>query len=342
MAQCVTTGRAEGSYRIRHQAKGAIWVRVIGRRLGEWEGLPVIVVNFLNTTKEIEVHDSLLDNSGNIVYICDAKTQELLYANKIALETWGKVDYLGHRCYEFIKGKSEPCHWCPMIQGKALPSEWVEFHDRIENRYYHILWRPLEWHGKEAVAVYGIDITTSKRNEKQLQAEKSSLEHTIGHIPSGICVFERKDSVITCLSVNPYYADMIGLSATELTGTTLPEFLSRVHGADWRRYASDISLWLDESDNSHGEYRLYNKRKQRYLWIHWEGRRAIMQDGREILYCSYTDVTERKEAEAALLTSRTRYSQAIQSASLAVWEYDIEGHRLLLPDDETARYALKR
>lgn len=218
----------------------------------------------------------------------------------------------------------------------------MEFHDRIENRYYHILWRPLEWHGKEAVAVYGIDITTSKRNEKQLQAEKSSLEHTIGHIPSGICVFERKDSVITCLSVNPYYADMIGLSATELTGTTLPEFLSRVHGADWRRYASDISLWLDESDNSHGEYRLYNKRKQRYLWIHWEGRRAIMQDGREILYCSYTDVTERKEAEAALLTSRTRYSQAIQSASLAVWEYDIEGHRLLLPDDETARYALKR
>ena len=57
--------------------------------------------------------------------------------------------------------------------------------------------------------------------------------------------------------------------------------------------------------------------------------------------CLLTDITQKKEMEA-LLEAQMKYSFAVGAADLAVWEYDIENNRLLVPYGHAGRVAIER
>ena len=57
---------------------------------------------------------NLFDNLGEVVYISDMDTNELVYINKKGLEEYGleRENTLGKLCYEVLQNNEKPCTMC--------------------------------------------------------------------------------------------------------------------------------------------------------------------------------------------------------------------------------------
>ena len=89
-------------------------MRARGKRIGELNGLPVLLIVFHGITEGAEEHAQLLSNTATAVYVIDRDTRELLYANEPAMEALHCRDYSGRFCYDIVRGGSAPCGDCPI------------------------------------------------------------------------------------------------------------------------------------------------------------------------------------------------------------------------------------
>ena len=61
-----------------------------------------------------------------------------------------------------------------------------------------------------------------------------------------------------------------------------------------------------------------------------------------VAYLAYTDITELAGTAAALQESRKLYENAVKSARLVLWEYDIAAHRITFADNDLTRTDCER
>ena len=62
--------------------------------------------------KNKQNYKRLLDELDEIIYVCDTKTHELYYINKIGKKLTGAYEYTGKKCYEIFQSGTEPCKDC--------------------------------------------------------------------------------------------------------------------------------------------------------------------------------------------------------------------------------------
>lgn len=69
---------------------------------------------------------NLFDNLGEVVYISDMDTHELVYINKKGLEEYGlkKETALGRPCYEVLQKSQRPCTMC--TNERLYPGKFVK------------------------------------------------------------------------------------------------------------------------------------------------------------------------------------------------------------------------
>ena len=203
--------------------------------------------------------------------------------------------------------------------------------------------------GKKWFYVVIVDIThtidiqrrLSARNQ-ELELENRRLQRIADNIPGGIRIFKKVNGVITCVSANQYYADMIGADKAQLIGEVFEELEARVHPEDVERHRIETVAQLEARRTTEGTYRFFNRRTGSYRWYHLEARLAVQPDGPELAYFHYTDVDELKRAETDALENRKRYELAVQGMGLAVWEYDVASGRIIVPPGEGGDWARNR
>jgi len=164
----------ELTYRLKHKIKISNWIHAKARVIGTMSGCPVLMVNFLYTSSETLERDLLLDNAISNIYVIDKKSQELLYVNEPAIEMWGEGNsYIGDTCYHFINGYDAKCQSCPldkMENGRVCIDEcYLEKYDI----WLRIDCRDMDWFGREAAAVFSIDISDQKK--KNIDIENSRM-----------------------------------------------------------------------------------------------------------------------------------------------------------------------
>lgn len=75
-------------------------------------------------------HD-LLDETEEIISICDVKTYEICYLNPAAQKAYGVRDYLGLKCHKVFYGLDAPCPWCTNGELRQdsfhVREEWNEY-----------------------------------------------------------------------------------------------------------------------------------------------------------------------------------------------------------------------
>ncbi len=179
---------------------------------------------------------------------------------------------------------------------------------------------PLYDRQSEIVGVLGVydDITEQKREERR---------HALAMDASKTLIWEM-DFTTGKLSYD--CSAMIGLGLEKANAPdTLPGWLSRVHLDDRTRFTENVeqALLPDDTRGLDCEYRFDNNAGG-YQWLQTTGR-VVQRDveGRPLLAAGYSvNITERKQAEAALQESENRFRNLLQNIpAVAVQGYDENG-----------------
>ena len=171
--------KADVTYRIKHKDKGFVWIRARAKCFGDLDGDPLVYTQFFDATKETDGFANLMDFADNIVYVCDRKTWEMYYANEKAFEHWGYRDFGGKKCFEFTRGRKEPCPWCSIYQMEDGHYSNDAAFDPERNKYYHINCDDVMWYGREAVATFAMDVTDKVSKVAHLESEKDAVDSIV-------------------------------------------------------------------------------------------------------------------------------------------------------------------
>ncbi len=127
----------------------------------------------------VEALQMVLDSMKSIVYVTEADTYEIIFANKFAKSMFGD-DVEGKKCWNAFSPFSGPCPWCRLNDALAKPlGEPLIWEDRNEgmNAVLNVTQTITRWpDGRKAHIAVLSDITEIKRNETSLKEYKDKLE----------------------------------------------------------------------------------------------------------------------------------------------------------------------
>lgn len=107
------------------------------------------------------------------------------------------------------------------------------------------------------------------------------------------------------------------------------ESISGIYKSAWDFiYHEDIKRLKGEADVHNGSLEAYEvtfrivRKDGSLIWVNQCSQHQRGEDGQEVVYAYYTDMTKQKRVEQALRESESRYAAAIHSADINIWEYN--------------------
>lgn len=342
--ECLKDGAKEVKCvcRILHKDKGFVWIYARTKHIGAFDGKPLILCSFVNIFIEAEMHTELLNLTHRKIYVCDANTYELLFANDTALQGKASRNYSGKTCYRFIRNRAEICPSCIIAHMHGNASLEEDWHDPDTDRYYHVECKRTSWFGRDAYAQVIEDITESQKNLIHTENRNAELEKIISNIPAGLCVYRiRGTNDFSYITTNPVLQSVTGISEEEFRVSSQKSLAEHLHPEDRRLFADALRKLQTASQTASCTFRLRKNEHERYRYLHLEGRSVTEPGGDVLAFACLTDVSLQSEAAQALQVSEMRYKLAIKGANLLVWEYDVPGHRIISSDRslEAAGYS---
>jgi len=329
------------TYRIVHKTQGHIWVHAKGRLIGTRDGSPVIMVTYSRSSYEAAGHSRLLDISATILYVVDRRSYEILFANDTALRQWGRTDYTGMACYEFVNDCHQPCPWCsiPLMKDGRYHSQAA--YSPVQDKWFSIDCRELDWYGRSAVAIYASDVTEQQKHQRDIQADRDNLDTILGSIPGGVAIFSDRGGAIQLDYTNSGFYE-----------------LHKGSREYWSGQSNDPVNWLLPEDRALFEeefkavksgarelgnvvYRVAGEDGEPH-WVNNQFRRAYVRDGVQYYYASFVGLDGQIAAENARKEARRMYEAAVEATNLVVWEYDIDNHRIIMAENEFTEYDYRK
>ena len=288
--------RADVTYRIVHKDKEFVWVRARAKYLGTMDGDALVYVQFSNASKETDGYANLMDFVDNIVYVCDRETWETYYVNEKAFKHWGHRDFAGKKCYEFARGRKEPCPWCSIYKMKNGHCEIEAAFDPERNRYYRISCDDVMWYGRKAVATFATDVTEEVSRVTKLESEKNTVASIIASIPAGVVVYRIFGDKVSFVTANAKAYDE--WEADSQTGYMEDQhaFAERLHPDDVDKVFRVMKTMATPGMEFEYDYR-YKMHDGRYKWFKNNVRTLAQEDGSVMAFSVILDVTKEKEAE---------------------------------------------
>lgn len=234
---------------------------------------------------------AVLDNAPVAVFVSSLETKELLYANRLAKETFlRRPGHAGDTCYH-VAGFDGPCPFCHAKSMNRSQLQVREFCHPLNGRFYQLSGKTIDWSSQPAHIEYIIDITEKKREEESTRSLSAELQTTFSSIPCGLCVYRFEGTQIKPLFHNPAFYEIMGYSQQHIREIeTRTDFLG-VHPEDLAGLKNRISEAVRDNGVIQHTYRVWNDQKQAYGWIHLEGSVKSQGDASKLLYGVYSDVS---------------------------------------------------
>ncbi len=121
------------------------------------------------TRRAMAVMQSVMSNVDCVVYVCDAETKKLVYANDYLCRLMGRGDLQGQICFRALHGLDAPCSFCPHRRlfnregNPVLAPVQSDLHIDSLNRDFLFTDRLVTWYdGRLMHMRVGTDITERK------------------------------------------------------------------------------------------------------------------------------------------------------------------------------------
>ena len=265
---------------------------------------------------------AVLDNSEEMISICEEDSYRLIYANRKALEYFKKAgqDYNGKKCYEFLSNLSAPCQHCPMSRIRAGENGIKSEITTIKKKHYSLYYKRAVLAGKKVLIEYGSDITESAN---QIKLFKRSLGTLTGSRMGTWNIITGNGN--PRIYMNDTMAELAGVPATVTPEEAYSIILARVDPADKARF-------LGYRDNL-----LAGRRDEiEYTYLHPENGRLSVRCGGvmdksyegpgKLIRGYHQDITEQKKEEDK---QKKLYENLLNESSQQITIRDAQTRELL-------------
>lgn len=198
--------------------------------------------------------------------------------------------------------------------------------------------RGLKYRGQDAKIVSCRDITERKRAEDALRLSQAQLMANLQNTPNVAVQWYDEEGRI--FFWNPASEALYGWKSAEVLGKRLDALIhTPQEAAEFMRVLQGIR----DTGQPFGPYEAHiHKRDGTPGWVLATTFGMPMGEGRMGFVCMDVDITNRKQAEAALRESEKRLNLALDAASASVWDVDLRTGRVTLDPKSMLRlgYAL--
>ncbi len=270
------------------------------------------------TQEQLALQAAALETAANGIMITD-RAGKILWVNPAFTTTTGyaAADILGNTPRVLKSGKHDhqfyQHFWQTITSGKIWRGEFVNRKKDGSLCYDEHTVSPVRSQAGKITHFIGImnDVSERKRAEEDLRATHGQLRQLLDHSPAVIYSLK-----VAGPSVFP---EVVSENITQLLGFTVAEVLSyewwvrQLHLQDRDRAIASVSETLAQG-TSRTEYRLHHKHGH-YQWV--EDNRRVVYDASNQpvkIVGVWTDITERKRAEEALL----RLANLVESSNDAI------------------------
>ena len=161
------------------------------------------------------------------------------------------------------------------------------------------------------------DMTERIHFENELKKSRDQFQSLVDNIPGIVyrCLYNKG---FTMLFISSEAEKLCGYAAQDFINNQKLSFSSIIHPEDIEKVISTIAKAVENKASWETEYRILHK-DQHILWVNEKGR-AIYNDCGEVEYLDglILDITQRKNAEEALLISENRFKQLFFNAPVAL------------------------
>ncbi len=260
--------------------------------------------------------------SERVVY--QNQQHRILWANKAAAEAadLAREQLVGCYCYEIWQKRSEPCDDCPVAKARETGKPQASEMTTPEGKVLFIQGYPIRDTDDRIVGLVevALEITERKQVEEALRKGERKYELLFESTLDGMFVLDAETMKIVL--ANQAAVDIYGLNSVEdAIGVNLLDF---VPPEERERVLRIIVKDMFENDlRQVNEFRGIT-RDGREIWVSAVGTRTEYR-GKLAGLISFSDITERKQAEEALQKSREELRKMFESVTDGISVVDLNG-----------------
>jgi len=184
----------------------------------------------------------VLENQADAIFVADAETDVVLFANKAA-HSFADHDIVGRCCWEVVRGGEAQCKKCPRKRlldehGEPLGVHTREEHDEATDTWTLVRVQAIRWVDGRLVRLETLtDITAIKRAQEELRITSEHLRGILETTPALITIRDREGRFLVA---SRRLEEIWGRPASEALGKTLEEVYPPELSATARKEDKDI------------------------------------------------------------------------------------------------------
>lgn len=154
-----------------------------------------------------------------------------------------------------------------------------------------------------------------------MQQEKQ-LEDIIHNVPGGVCLYRWDGKNLHPLIMSDQFYALLGIPDRNMPVSPIGITFNHTHPDDLPALKQAILQAFNETGKISYSYRSYNDKLQKYLWVHIVGVAFSQDDGTQLAYVSYLDITEEHLITQKLAASEKALDVAADAAGLWYWKFN--------------------
>ncbi|MFB2919588.1 PAS domain S-box protein [Aerosakkonema funiforme] len=300
---------------------------------------------------EIELQDSqaklqaILDNSPAVIYVNDLQNRYILVNRQ--------YEKLFNHNNEKIIGKTIYDYWPLEIAERFVATNQQIIKEKTAQKFEEVVPQtdglhtyisikfPLKYSNDVTYAVCGIsmDITERKRAEEALKQSEARFQKMAANVPGMLCQYLLSPNGFQAFPYISPRCREIWETEPEVMQADAQKSLEIIHIDDRLSLFHSIKVSAQNLQPWHWEGRIITP-SGRLKWIQGIGRPEKQPNG-DILWDSlFIDISDRKQAEAALRNSELRLGIALEAALMGTWDWNIQTNQVMWSERTEAIFGL--